>query len=43
MNTNRGCGCKGWNTCLICEKEHDLPANPTKSKIEKAVSLSLLI
>lgn len=34
MNTNRDCGCKGWNSCLICEKQYNLPPNLTKTKIE---------
>ncbi|XP_044732932.1 alpha-ketoglutarate-dependent dioxygenase alkB homolog 4 [Chrysoperla carnea] len=34
MNTNRDCGCKGWNSCLVCEKQYNLPPNLTKTKIE---------
>ena len=28
MNTDRGCGCKAWRSCLLCETELGLPPNP---------------
>lgn len=37
MNTNRPCGCKGFNSCYVCEAEFGLPA--TEPALERIDSL----
>ena len=35
MNTNRACGCKGFNSCYLCEAEYGLSSTePALEKIE---------
>ena len=33
MNTTRNCGCKGYRSCYICEKEFNLPTGQLKEEL----------
>lgn len=35
METTRPCGCKGIRTCLICEKEYDIPSSDLAKRLRE--------
>ena len=39
MNTTRNCGCKGYRSCYICEKEFNIPTYQLKEDISKNYGL----